>query len=261
MKAEYSIEDIAKSYEWLGHRGRGFTELNAFHPDYKPGSENFAWNLKQQAFPRVWYGRTAKDVLDFVERYSGERVVCYGVNPRPKIQKNERGFPKATLDREIEVVQNVFFDFDSEEHHVSDSQKTEFEKLLARADDYFQALGIANPVRGYSGRGYHLLFPLPPVKVGEVPDIADRLREFRHRLGEEMKQDLASSAIKLDSTQDLRRMVRVYGTAKPYVGIVSKFYGDKRKEDPKLRDYLLSLDVPEERRVLPTPSSAVNGLL
>src|SRR5579872_2392752 len=50
-----------------------------------------------------------------------------------------------------------------------------------------------------------------------------------------------------DSTQDLRRMVRCYGTGKPGVGVVSRFYGRERVEDAALRDYLLGLRVSSGR--------------
>ena len=40
-------------------------------------------------------------------------------------------------------------------------------------------------------------------------------------------------------------MVRIYGTSKPDVGIVSYFYGGSRVEDEGLRNYLLSLKTTE----------------
>ena len=52
--------------------------------------------------------------------------------------------------------------------------------------------------------------------------------------------------VRLDKTQDLRRMVKIYGTAKPG-GAVSRFYGGRRRLDPALRDYLLSLELGEQR--------------
>ncbi len=45
------VADIVRSYRWLGHTG--FTELNAFDPDYKPERKHFEWNKRRQAFPRV----------------------------------------------------------------------------------------------------------------------------------------------------------------------------------------------------------------
>ena len=74
------------------------------------------------------------------------------------------------------------------------------------------------------------------------------MREFRNRFNEhkrdfndEHKRDLQRLEAKLDSTQDLRRVVRCYGTSKPDVGIISHFYGKNRIEDVVLREHLLSL--------------------
>lgn len=241
MPQQFVLDDVVTSYMWLGHEGRGWTELNAFHPDYRPGQENFAWNVKQSAFPRVWYARTANDVVGFVENYVKDRVVCYGINPRPKIQKNERNFPRSTYDKEIEIVQNIFFDVDFEDHSPTKEQRQEFERFLELADARFNEQGFVPPARGFSGRGYHLLFALPPIKTREVMDISDRLKAFRQSFTASYKKELDGLGVQVDSTQDLRRMVRIYGTAKPYVGIPSRFYGTQRREDARLRDYLINL--------------------
>ena len=42
----YNREDIIRSFNWLGHKEYGFTELNAFHRNYKPGRENFEYNRR-----------------------------------------------------------------------------------------------------------------------------------------------------------------------------------------------------------------------
>ncbi|MDA2934972.1 hypothetical protein MYX82_11615, partial [Acidobacteria bacterium AH-259-D05] len=130
MPGDYSLEDIAKSFNWLGHQS--WTELNAFHPDYKPGRENFEWNLKQKTFPRIWYAREEKEVVNFVERYSGSRTVCYGINPRPRIFKNKRGYARSALDKEIELSQSILFDFDFESRKVTRKQVTGFESFLKK---------------------------------------------------------------------------------------------------------------------------------
>lgn len=41
-------------------------------------------------------------------------------------------------------------------------------------------------------------------------------------------------------------MVRIYGTAKPKLGILSEFYGGHRNEDERLLDYLLELEIAKE---------------
>ena len=48
------------------------------------------------------------------------------------------------------------------------------------------------------------------------------------------------------TTQVLRQMLRVFGTAKPRVGIVSKFYGAGRVEDARLREHVLSMSLPDQ---------------
>ena len=53
-------------------------------------------------------------------------------------------------------------------------------------------------------------------------------------------------------------MVRVYGTAKPSVGAVSRFYGGERVEDERLREYLLEMRVPDRGVV---GSTSVRGLV
>lgn len=100
------------------------------------------------------------------------------------------------------------------------------------------------PVRAYTGGGYHLLFAYSEIRVAECPDIRARLEVFRDGFAAAFQRELGGLGAKLDRTQDLRRMVRVYSTAKPRVGIVSKFYGERRVEDARLREYLLSLSVP-----------------
>ena len=74
MPGNYSLDDVVKSYRWLGHKN-GFTELNAFHPEYRPGRENVEWNRKHDAFPRISYARDEWAVTDFVKKFSDTRMV------------------------------------------------------------------------------------------------------------------------------------------------------------------------------------------
>ena len=46
MNKWFVVDDIISSYEWLGHSGRGYTELIALHRDYKPGRKHFESNLR-----------------------------------------------------------------------------------------------------------------------------------------------------------------------------------------------------------------------
>lgn len=241
MPPKYSLEDVTKSYRWLGHKG--FTELNAFHSDYKTGREHFEWNLQNKTFPRISYARTENDVINFVKKYAETYMVCYGINPRQKIFKNNKNYPRAAYENEIELSQNLLMDFDFKSKNTTKEQIAEFELFIQKTNQYFLELGIKIPTTAYTGRGYHFLFAYPPIKVTAYPDIAERLKEFCNQFRETFKKDLQRLEVKLDNTQDLRRMLKIYGTAKPKIGIISKFYGDKRMEDNGLRDYLLKMEI------------------
>jgi hypothetical protein len=84
------------------------------------------------------------------------------------------------------------------------------------------------------------------------------LKSFCDDFREAYQHELSDLETKLDSTQDLRRMVRIYGTAKPAIGIVSRFYGRERVEDEGLRAYLLEMKLSEPS---PNPVLQVAGEL
>ena len=45
----YRLDDVVQSYDWLGHKGH-YTEMLAVHPDYRPGQQNYEWNLCKPPF-------------------------------------------------------------------------------------------------------------------------------------------------------------------------------------------------------------------
>ena len=252
--AKYILEDITKSYHWLGHKPY-LTELNAYHPDYQPGKEYFKENLKNKTLPKVWYANSQKAVLEFVVRYALSHMVCFGINPRPQIFKNTHGYARSAYEKEIEISQNMFMDLDVQSKQVTKKHIAQLELFFEQFDQYFLDQKLNVPVKAFTGRGFHLLFPYSTVKVSEHPDIAKKQKVFAEQFKSAYQRELDDLEVRIDSTFDLRRMSRIYGTQKPNVGIVSKFYGEKRKEDPALRDYLLNLHIPEpnlEHQVLET---------
>ena len=78
--------------------------------------------------------------------------------------------------------------------------------------------------------------------VAEVPDVARRLSVFRESFVSSFRAELSRFEARVDATQDLRRVVKVWGTAKPG-GRLSRFLGGARVEDVALRQYLLGLEV------------------
>jgi len=238
--AEFSLDDFCRGFNWLGHEG--VTELAALHPEYRPGRENFEWNKKHDALPRVGHAWSAEEALMFTRRNYPGRMVCYSLNDRPRMFTNDRGYPRAAREEEIELSRNLFVDLDFEDKKVSEAHRAEFKDAgLKEIDGYFQDLGFRVPEKGDSGRGWHLLSAYAPIYVKDVPDTKERLKKFGRELATDLRHVLQKYEVRSDSVFDLRRMVKCYGTAKPDVGIVSKFYGGERHEDNAVRAYLLGM--------------------
>jgi hypothetical protein len=237
MGNPYSFRDVTRSYEWLGHRE--WTEVNALHPDYR--RDDRAWNRQHQTYPVVAYVRSAPDVLRFVQQYAGERMVCYGLNPRPQAFTNQYGRPRSAKEEDILVGQSLVLDIDLE-GVVSSSRLASLTRFLRVADEYFVSLGLRRPVRASSGnRGSHLLFAYPPMLVADCPDLHHRLRSFRASFVDAVQHDLTRLEARVDTgTLALRAAVKAYGTGKPG-GTLSRFYGKERVEDHALHKCLLAL--------------------
>jgi hypothetical protein len=218
-----------------------YTEVSILHPEYRPGDAD--WNRAHDAWPVVEYVTSLAGLKDLVVRYAGERMVCYGLNPRSAIHTKPSGVLRSAKEDDILASQNLLHDVDLI-GTVTPERQDDLKRSLSRVDEYFLDLGCKRPTRSKTGRGAHALSAYQPIMVADCPDIRERLRIFRDDLHNAIKHELSRLEARLDSTQDLRRVVRVYGTAKPEVGFVSRFYGKERREDPALREYLLNLSVP-----------------
>lgn len=237
MCPSYVVGDVIRSYRWLGHDS-GYTELNALHPEYRPGDR--AWNKEHHAYPVIAYLRSEQELLRFVAEYAHDHMVCYGLNPRPAVRRNSRGQVYSARETDISVSQNLVLDPDLQ-GTVTDARLRTTEELLTSVDAFFQDHGWLVPVRATTGRGYHLLCAYPPITIRECADLSARLREFRNEVVQEHQRMIDRLELVVDRTHDLRRLVRVYGTAKPTIGINSQFFGSERIEDHRLRDHLLQL--------------------
>ena len=99
--SDFHKEDSVKSFNWLGHGRYGYTELIAFHKDYRPSRENFKNNFEKKLFPKIWYTKKTETVVAFVKRYHQEHTLCYGINPRPKILRTNSGYNRSAKDYDI----------------------------------------------------------------------------------------------------------------------------------------------------------------
>lgn len=233
-----SWADLERGYRWLGHEG--WSEVGGFHPDYRMG--DVEWNRRKGVFPKVGYVKDLKGLRGFVQAYA-DRFLVVGVNPRVRVFRNDGGFVRSAREYEIEVSQSFFLDLDFVE---AGGDVDGLESLLDRVDDeFFLGRGFRVPVRSYTGGGVHLWLATPRVVVGEVPDIGRRHGRFRDEFAGGYRGELGELGVRVDSTQDLRRMVRVPGTAKPSGGVVSGFPDVERVEDECLLEYLLWMPVAE----------------
>ncbi|MDX2154033.1 MAG: hypothetical protein SFV54_25055 [Bryobacteraceae bacterium] len=245
----YSPNDVTRSHAWLNHN-RGYTEVTILHPLFKPQEQD--WNRAHHAWPITRYVRSNADLLHFVRTYAGERMLCFGINPRPSPLRYENGGLRSAKEADITVSQTLLLDIDLEGTITTDRLE-HLRRFLRRADEYFTSKGLHRPIRARTGRGSHLLLAYEAISVVQHPTISDQLRTFKEDFRQANRVDLHRLEARIDSTQDLRRMVRVYGTAKPRINVISRFYGPyQRHNDPALREYLL--------RLPPTPRKAIDPL-
>lgn len=243
MNARYALSDVCRAYDWLDNP---LTEVAILHPAYRRGDT--PWNRMHDAWPITAYVRTERALLRLIHRYAGERLLCYGLNPRPSILQTADRRLGSAQETDIVTAHKLMIDMDLE-GRITQARLRALVSLLDVADDYFRALGIQRPARASSGsQGSHLLFAYPSVRVADVPDLRERLGVFVSGFATAMRQKLMRLEARVDpSSVPLRAMAKVYGSAKPRGG-VSRFYGGKRIEDTGLRDYLLGLPPPERRR-------------
>jgi hypothetical protein len=235
----YRLGDVSRGYAWLGHR-RLFTEVSSLHPEYRRG--DLLWNKAHDAWPRTHYVTSYAQLERLVRSDAASRLVCYGLNPRPRMLTTEDGRLRSAKEEDITASQSLVIDIDLE-GPVTPARTTDLLAFLGTADQYFRELGMNRPVRAKTGRGSHLLFAYEPISVAIVPDVRERLRQYKNDFVTAHRHDLRRLEARVDSTQDLRRMVRVYGTSKPGVGIISRFYGGRRNPDENLREYLLGMRI------------------
>lgn len=216
-------------------------ELNALHHEYRAGRQHYEHN--RDKFPIVWFTKSESEVVEFVRKHHRTRMVAFGLNDRTQIHRNDRGFVRAAREEEIPAAKNLLIDIDPQTKNVTPAHDEALRAFIKEANDYFQDLGLQPPAHASSGRGYHLLFAYPAVATSECPAIAARQRAFVEHFSDDYHKELSRLEARVDSTQDLRRMVKIYGTAKPEVGVISRFYGGERTEDAELRTHLLAVEM------------------
>ncbi len=115
-----------RAYEWLDHHRlpESYTELVALHPDYRPGKEYYERNKTRDLFPKTRYAQTPRDLESFVISYADSRMVCIGLNPRPKAFRDTNGYVRGARETEIAISTACLWDFDFADQAGRDAFRT-----------------------------------------------------------------------------------------------------------------------------------------
>ena len=192
--------------------------------------------------PRVFYA-TDEDAFIYVcRRCPKEMMLAVGVNPRPL---RVRTF---ATNLDIETVQNFYLDVEVSRKRAWGDNGTPEEHEAAEAFvknhllPWFVCKGFVRPKVSKSGGFYHLHLSVKPIDVKEHPDVNERLVMFYDEVRGDLASHLDPGGLKIDRTGDLRRLVKVPGSAKPSGGLQSSFDPDPtRIDDDILRAHVLSL--------------------
>lgn len=250
MNRLYHKDDIIRTFNWLGHIRYGYTELLAVHRSFKPGKDNFKKNLDHGRLPKIWYTKNPQQACYFVSKYCIDHTCYFGVNPRPGILKNNRGSVRSAKEEDVRVLTCFYLDIDCKDKHPTDEHLAEIDLFIAKTERFFDEIRINPPAKSFSGRGFHLFFSPSPMLVSEHPDIKEKLHAFKAQFEDAFRKDIEQLGIAIDSTLDLRRMVKIPGTKKadPSITRISRFYGGERIDDKALRDYLICLEISESKK-------------
>ncbi|MBI4918093.1 MAG: hypothetical protein HY825_19800 [Acidobacteria bacterium] len=201
-----------------------------------------AWRGKDVA---VRYVTDADGFVQAVRDFIGRGMtVAVGINPRRTTAS------KAASDSDVSAVQSIVFDVDPDNPAgtlaTEEQVRRSLEFVKACLVPHLTGHGFAEPVVASSGNGHHVWLAIPPIKNEPTAGVKERLHAFRDELATALKPDLDRLGLRLDRTFDFSRLIKVYGTRKADLNgaRLSRLLGDaERREDPALREHLLSLDV------------------
>src|SRR5437870_1867858 len=100
MNDHYIVDAVVRSYEWLGHRGHGYSELTAIR------------TVAGRRHVFIDYVTSAAGIVQFVERHAEDSLLLVGLNPRPTICTKHNGALRSARNEDISVVRNLLLDAD-----------------------------------------------------------------------------------------------------------------------------------------------------
>ena len=202
------------------------------------------------------YVTTEREMLDAVKAEGPGTLVAISVQPRSATRPG-----KATAD--VDKVRTLVLDIEPDNRKgvaASAAQRERAQEFVrVHVAEWFKSRHLSDPVVADSGNGVHVFAAVPAIEVAGCPDIAARTKALRNQLASDLEAEAKAAGVRIDSTQDLARVVKLHGTRKPARGHrVSRFLGGTdRVEDPALRDLLLTIDPSLAPPRASTPKSRV----
>ena len=197
-------DDVRATYRFLGHDGRGVTELRVISP--QRGVVGIGYFDNEEAFVGACAG------------VNGAGNVYLGIQPRPAAflqQSNNkiRRLRKGAHEEDVGWLTAVVIDIDP----VRPKDTAATDEKLAKAIDcgdqiseWMEAKGFRRPVRNMSGNGCQLWFAIPPFEITDTnrEKIRERLKGFEAKIRERFSAD----GVTIDSIFNLSRVIKVIGT-------------------------------------------------
>jgi archaellum biogenesis ATPase FlaH len=194
---------LTEQYKVLGHAGLGWTEIR---------------------IPKKNVQKFVNNVDDYVNTVLGycKGDVYVGINPR----RTESGSSK-----DISHVTCIVFDFDPVRPQGSPSTDEQHDEAIRVAADFAHFI---DGILVSSGSGAHVYMPVNNIPVVDVKSVSQSLRNF----AKQVQETYSTKDIKVDSTFDLPRIIRCWGTFNTKSSRPCYFLsGQLNRRDFRLSDY------------------------
>ena len=241
-------EAIRATYRWLAHAEHGVSELRVIRPG--KGIVGIGFFDDEDAF-----------VSECVRTNTAGNVYV-GIQPRPRRLLDQapnavRPLKSGAGCKDIEVVTATVIDLDPVRPKDTASTEDELAAAVQTADAaaaWAEGTGVARPARMMSGNGTQLWFAVPPIPLDD--DNRDTVQANLKAFEADLRDQVESERIKVDSIHDVARIIKVVGTVsrkgehgseRPH-RVSLALDGLERTEDPDLR-----------ARLLRTPPLRANG--
>ena len=205
----------------------GLTEMNAIMPGDPPV---------------VRYVQGAQAVVDFARQHKG-KLILLGINPRDPSLGNQTTSAK---NEHVRYLSNFYLDVEMDHPRGLEASDEQVQVVRTFIDDamlpWLRKHGFVEPVIEFSGNGFHLVFAVEPIVLKDHPEFPYQLRAFYKEIVRELSAELQSRGIRIDSTMEPRRMIKLPGTSKPGGTRRSIWPIEaERHEDEALLDYISGL--------------------